>query len=713
MSFTLLMSRASALLIFLSVLAFGQQPAAQTSAQDERDLRIQKDTAVKDAPVVKPAASSANSVSIPVGYAVVIGVANYQNLPAKNQLKYPERDAQSIYSTLISLEGGNFPPENVHLLVGSKATLANVRHEIEDWLPSVSKDNDRVLIYFAGHGFVDHTTGKAYLAPYDIDLEHVNATAYPMDALGHAISSKIKGKWKVLLTDSCHSGAISPGASESDDAAQKLNEDLSKLSPSLFSLTASRDREKSFEGAAWGGGHGVFTYYVVKGLQGEADTSGDGVVSADELADYVYRNVRDSTKTAQNPTFDKGSFDSNMLLAFVPSHVRPDAPPAPRVGTLLVKSNVSDVEVFVDGNSVGVLSRDKPLTLPGLMPGVHTVKGVKNGYEPDGPKEEMVFPGQATTVPINILIARRHSKAALENLDEGLKFYTKGNADNYQKAAEHFRNALTEDPSYSQAALYLGRTYNALFDEEQAKVCFQKAIAIDPDYVEAEASYAGMLLDNGDTDESIRQLVRATQRDPSYSMAYYLLAEAYRMKQAYPQSIEAAETAIRLTPNNAEAHFWLAESLRQSGQYDRSSLEYQKYLKLSDFDSKLAGNLNYYVLGYLLGAGRRSRAAQQDIWRDLRSLAYFGLCDAYRKQKNYRAAIQTCESALTYDARDPYTHYALGLALEYQWNATGAIGMLPAARLHFETMLSINPDLAEAEFARKNITNINKFLKDR
>ena len=77
----------------------------------------------------------------------------------------------------------------------------------------------------------------------------------------------------------------------------------------MFSLTASRDRERSFESADWGGGHGIFTYYVVKGLDGEADETGDGIVTADELADYTYRNVREATKGQQNPTSDQGNFD--------------------------------------------------------------------------------------------------------------------------------------------------------------------------------------------------------------------------------------------------------------------------------------------------------------------------------------------------------------------------------------------------------------------
>ena len=52
------------------------------------------------------------------------------------------------------------------------------------------------------------------------------------------------------------------------------------------------------------------------------------------------------------------------------------------------------VELFVDGVSQGVINKSAPLRLPGLKPGNHTIQGVKQGYEPDGPREEMVYPGR-------------------------------------------------------------------------------------------------------------------------------------------------------------------------------------------------------------------------------------------------------------------------------------------------------------------------------
>lgn len=682
----------------LATLAAALLPA-QTNPQppqrQQRDLRYEDE---KPAEPAKPV-----SAAIPRSYALIIGIAQYQNLPAEAQLKYSERDAEAIYSILISPEGGNFRAENVHKLVGPRATLANVKKEIEEWLPSVTKDDDRVLIYFAGHGFV--YDGAGYLAPFDFDSNRIKQTGYPMDDLGRIFGSVIKGKWKVLLTDSCHSGAITPA----EDAAY-MNKRLLDLSKSLFSLTASRDRERSFESPDWGGGHGIFTYYVVKGLEGMADENGDGVVTADELAEYVRRNVREATGGQQNPTSDRGSFDAQMLLAYLPSGVKPGAPPPPKSGALIIESNMDGVEVFLNGNSVGVVNKGTPLRLPGLPPGAVTIKAVKMGYEPDGPREEMVYPGQESTVSVKMMIPRRRPRAASDKFDDALDHYNKGGQAEYTKAAALFAEALALDPTYSQAALYLGRTHDALYDQETAAKHYKRAIEIDPDYLEARASYGGMLLGLGDVDEAIRQFNVVTRRDSKHQMAWYLQAQAYRMKGMYAESIDSARRAIALAPNNGEAHFWMAESLRMSGKPAESTPEYLAYLKLSDFDSKLAGKLNYYVAGFLIGYGRKKRAAQRDIWQDLRSLAYFGLCENAKNLKKYDEAISYCQRSLAYDPQDAFTHYLLGLNYSYQAQRTGSIELLAAARVSFQKMLTLNPDLEEASFARKNLTAIEGAL---
>lgn len=670
---------------------------APPQPQQQRDLKIER---------MEDTGAPPKTVIAPRSWAVVVGISQYSKLGPDKQLHYTERDAQSIYTTLISPEGGSFKAENVHVLTGGKATLAGLRHEIDEWLPSVAKEDDRVLIYFAGHGFVYQ--GQGYLAPSDIDLNNIQGTGYPMRELGDVVGNKIHAHWKILLTDACHSGAISP------EDSQSLNHTLVGLRNSLFSLTASRDREVSFESPDLDGGHGVFTYYVVKGMQGEADTSRDGIVTADELAEYVHTQVREYTRGQQNPTSERGSFDPNMQISYVPSNAAPATPPEPKYGTLVFESNKDAVEVFVDGKSIGVVNPGKPIQVPGLTPGEHTVKGVKMGYEPDGPRQEMVYPGQSSTVSIKILIPRRRAKAVQDLLDKGIEYYQKGYEQNYRKAADLFQQALQQDPTYSQAAFYLGLTYNALFDEDKAAASYKKAIEIDPDYLEAHANYAGMLLDIGDVDEAIRQINIVLTRQPDHAVALTMLAQADRFKALYPQSIDAARKAIQLSPKNAEPHLWLADSLRLSSKPADAIPEYVEYLKLSDFDSKLAGQLNYYVLGSLFGMGRKKRAAEQDIWKDLRSLAYFGICDCYYLSADYDQAIGFCQKALTYDPHDPYAHWNLGRSYMHKAQSANTeaeqIAYLDPALRHLQDVVAINPDLDEAEKARKNIANIEKAL---
>jgi hypothetical protein len=154
---------------------------------------------------------------VPRGYAVVIGTANYSAAEVA-PLQFPETDAEAIYRVLISQNGGAFPAEHVHKLLGKDATLANIRHEIEAWLPAVTQPEERVVVYFSGHGVV--AGGRGYLAPADVDPARIEAAAYPMQALGNSLANRIKARWKALFADACHSGKINSETTDENIAAQ-------------------------------------------------------------------------------------------------------------------------------------------------------------------------------------------------------------------------------------------------------------------------------------------------------------------------------------------------------------------------------------------------------------------------------------------------------------------------------------------------------------
>jgi len=681
-------------ILLVTAIAAAQRPAPKTA----RDLKVEADPFPEGESQLLT-----KKVEIPRSYAIVMGVGAYQNLPKDLHLAYSERDADSLYSILISLEGGNFRAENVKKLLGPRATLANLKKELEEWLPSVAKENDRVFIYFAGHGFVHQ--GKGFLAPYDFSLDNIAGSGYSMETLAKVVGQKVKAKWKVVMTDSCHSGFVT-----SETRAESLNNLWQNLDKNMFSLTASRDEERSFESPDFGGGHGVFTYYVVKGMEGEADDDRDGSVTAVEMTEYVRKNVREATRGKQTPRSDRGSFDPEMLIAYVPSYATAAAPPAPKFGALIFETNRDEVEVFVDGKSAGVVSKGSPLRLPGLRPGAHQIQGVKMGYEPDGPREEMVYPGQESTVKIQILIPRKRPKAAVDRFDQGLEFYNKGFEQNYKRAVEHFNQALAADATYSQAALYLGRSYNALFDQAKARQYFETAIKIDPDYSEARSSFGGMLLDIGDVDGSIRQFDVVLRRNPKDLQTLYLRAQAFRIKERYDEAIDGARAAISISPNIAEPHFWLAESLRMKGIYKEARKEYVDYLRYSNFDSGMAGNLNYYVVGFLIGQGKRRRAAQKDIWQDLRSMAYFGLCDCAFRDKKLPDATLFCQKSLQYDPDYAYAHYLSGLVYATEAQGSGSLETLAVARKHLQRMLTLNPDMDEAKSVKTMLGSFDQAL---
>ncbi len=91
---------------------------------------------------------------------------------------------------------------------------------------------------------------------------------------------------------------------------------LGDIQGDLFGLLASRPRELSEEGPQFGGGHGAFSYFVIKGLEGAADANKDGIVDADELIKYVSDQVPMATANKQHPR-EFGNYDNMMRLSDV------------------------------------------------------------------------------------------------------------------------------------------------------------------------------------------------------------------------------------------------------------------------------------------------------------------------------------------------------------------------------------------------------------
>ena len=230
---------------------------------------------------------------------------------------------------------------------------------------------------------------------------------------------------------------------------------------------------------------------------------------------------------------------------------------------------------------------------------------------------------------------------------------TRGRPNITRRPPRTSRSALAEDPKYSQAALYLARTYNLLFEMDKAKHYFQKAIEIDPDYLEARSTYGGMLLDLGDLDESIRQLNAVVRRDAKNSLAWGLLAQALCRKDSFVESIDAARKAIKLNPSNAEVHLWLAESLRRSNAVQRIDPGVRCVSQTERLRQQAGGKSELLRARVHRRDGTKKRANLKDVWKELRSLAYFGSLRQRTADHEIRFRDPALPAGAGYDPGDP------------------------------------------------------------
>lgn len=247
--------------------------------------------------------------------ALVIGVGQYHY--SVDPLKYAAADAQSFHDFLRSPEGGGLPSDRIRLLLNKEATRENIINNME-WLASKAFENDLVIIYLATHGMVDQ--GELYFVGYNTDPRNLLATGIKKSDLD-IIQRRLKSNKVVWFADACHSGSLGedPNITVRANRASNTNRLLSEIAKArngLAMFLSAQSSEFSQESDKWGGGHGVFTWYLLQGLRGQADRNKDNLITVSELFDYVSRQVNEATEGKQSPTI-YGNYDRTLPLSTV------------------------------------------------------------------------------------------------------------------------------------------------------------------------------------------------------------------------------------------------------------------------------------------------------------------------------------------------------------------------------------------------------------
>ncbi len=222
----------------------------------------------------------------PDAAAVVLGVEDYADLPAAG---FARRDAAAVRDHLLAL---GVPRRNMVFATDREVTKTGIMKYVEAWLPKKAGERSTVFFYFSGHGAPDFRTGRAFLVPSDGDPKYLRVTGYPLAELYERLS-RLKAKRIVVALDSCFSGAggRSVLAKGTRPLVTKVDLGLSG-DPRIVTLSASGPDQIS--GTLDDQGHGVFTYYLLKGLGGGA--ARDGAVTVKALYDYLLPRVEDASR---------------------------------------------------------------------------------------------------------------------------------------------------------------------------------------------------------------------------------------------------------------------------------------------------------------------------------------------------------------------------------------------------------------------------------
>jgi uncharacterized caspase-like protein len=252
-------------------------------------------------------------------WAVVIGINDYPNAP---KLKWAVNDARAFYQHLVDFM--KIPEDNVILLLNRDANLTQLRSKLGTYLKKRAGREDMVIIFFAGHGATekdmispDGDGLEKYLLPFDADPKDLYASALPMREISH-IFYRIQSERLIFIADSCYSGTTGGRTIQQSGVRANISDAfLDRISggKGRIILTASGANEVSAEDDKLQ--HGIFTYYLLKGLKGPADADKDGLVSVDEAYRYVTAHVPRATGQEQHPV-KKGTVEGRLILSIIP-----------------------------------------------------------------------------------------------------------------------------------------------------------------------------------------------------------------------------------------------------------------------------------------------------------------------------------------------------------------------------------------------------------
>lgn len=534
--------------------------------------------------------------------AVLVGVSDYTEM---GSLQFADNDAEALHRYLVDPNGAAIPEENVKLLLGAEATRPAIGQALIEFA-SLTQPDDRLLFYFAGHGDVqmidEESASDAYLllpgatpGVYSFSNDALDPRKLQKEA---ALRIKANGGGEFfIILDACRSGQVA----DTEEGARKALDRLSQWQ-GVNKLLSSTGEELSWESAEFGGGHGVFTYYLLEAMYGLGDTGpADGKLTFRELERYVVDHVEEATQGRQQPVPFASRPGTMLFEVTEPMKAKGLAMSQASVSTLAVAARGDapgfDAAPFTADTSVarllaefqGALDEGRLLEDADASPNAWDLhQRITAELDPSVQRDADLLRRVRGTLAV----------ALQEFADVPARRFVRGVSD--VPASSEFRAAAR---ALARARELLGEDY-PLLDEiaareqfmaayaivrerdfsrfDEAEALLQDALAAEPGAAPLHAALATLHQARRDYEPAHVHADRALALAPRWEYAHKVKADLLKDEHRYGAALEAYERLLELHPNSSYAHNNRGVLFDDIDRFAAARADFERALELSD-----------------------------------------------------------------------------------------------------------------------------------
>lgn len=671
------------------------------------------------------------SIKGPQTFAIIMGISKYKYV---RPLSYADKDAEMFRDYLRSPAGGSISDNNIFILLNEQALSTNFWSKGFKWLDAKKmQKGDRLFIYLAGHGDAIDEDQFFYLT-YDCNPagdknNYIAGGNVQLYNLKKKIAKETaKGAEVFFIMDACRTSEL-PGGAEGQNF---LNSAISETRAGEIIMLATGAGQESLEDASIGSGHGLFTYYLVDGLNGLADTEGtpDNKVTLAEIQKYVDKNVpavaQQRFRRKQDPFFCCNENSEKIVSIVDEEHLkkwmetRKKGPGSSFNGSIRNKrihSSIADTQLLQTYYLFNDAVKQNKLT------GKESAEFYYNQLEEKFPGNSYTTDAQSTLAvefinfaqaKINLYldckdaVAIQRIRAQLD--DEGNADEITASIDRMEKVAQQefyevgnmlekainiirpddpdFAETLTGRMYFFKARGYFGKAKKVI-DINKAFDYAYSALAKDKKAAYILNTISSLHLDNYRYDSAIFYAKEAIITAPKWRYPYVTLAFAYRTLSKPDSAIKYYNKSIEADPKNADAYVDLGHYYFSLSKGDSAIAYYEKALQIEPGNVYAGNNIGWLYFNRKK-YDEAIRYFKSSITLDPKLInAYNGLSKSFFEKKEY-------DSARIYYSRAFANYQDKSIVNVYIGNFYRDLKAYDSAKVYYRLAASLDPNYEDA-----------------